>query len=172
MTNDYDEADRINPDHMIMDDPSSAPQDYSDAVAFVSRTLGATITAHDAVSNARDAVRSGATDWLRLCLRFVRQCWELPMVEPTAASAWKNAKDKHDWTGDPDDIPYGAPVFSRKRGAPANDAGHVFITGGHWVTGPNKGIRIFRSNDILVQGGISAVAITDIIEKWDHEILG
>ena len=109
-----------------------------------------------------------------MCLSFVRSCYGIPLpwpwINPTAAKAWATtpAEHRHKWTGDVDDIPYGAPVFSHRPGAGKDDAGHVFITGAH----NRHGQRIFRSNDIAVTGGISPVTIDAFTEKWGHEILG
>jgi len=127
----------------------------------------APVTAREANANAREIVRLGETDWHRLCLKFVRECWGLPAAEPTAAKAWENAKGKHKFTK-VRDIPYGAPVFSRRPDAGPNDSGHIILAGG-WN---HRGVRIFRSVDITVQGGVSVCTLDDLRERWGHEILG
>ena len=125
-------------------------------------------TAREATQNARAHARSNQTLFPRLCLRFVRQCWEIPALYGTAIEAWKNAEQKHAWKGDVDDIPWGAPVFFKRPDAGPNDAGHVAICGGH----DSKGRRIFRSNDVVTLGGIDVVNMNAFTEKWGMECLG
>ncbi len=125
-------------------------------------------TAREAIEFARAADKSMQTPYPRLCLRFVRKCWGLPAVYGTAKEAWQKAEVKHKYTGDTEDIPWGAPVFSRPPNAPKDDPWHVFICGGH----DKKGKRIFRSTDILTRGGVDVIHITAITEKWGQEILG
>jgi len=127
----------------------------------------ATIHAGEANAHAREIVRTGNTDWNRLCLKFVRTCWGLPAVHPTAAIAWEKAEDKHTFTRQRD-IPYGAPVFTRRPDAGPDDSGHILLAGGY----NRHGVRIFRSTDIKIHGGISACTLDDIRERWGHEILG
>jgi hypothetical protein len=127
----------------------------------------APINASEANHTAREIVRSGSTEWHRLCLKFVRTCWGLPKVNDTAREAWENAHDKHPYKS-VETIPYGAPVFSRRPNAGADDAGHVFLAGGY----NKRGVRIFRSVDIKIEGGVSPCTIEDIQERWGHEILG
>lgn len=121
-----------------------------------------------AVVFARNEAQSGRTDFLRLCLKFVRLSYSLPPVYPSARVAWQSAKRKHKWTGDVEDIPFGAPVFSKGPNDGPNDAWHVFLACGR----DKSGVRIFRSNDILVKGGISTVRIEAFTERWGHTILG
>lgn len=117
----------------------------------------------------REAKRStSGIDWQGFCLKFVRTCWNLNAKFPTAAKAWEGSKDKHSWTGDTEDIPFGAPVFSYRPDAGPNDAGHVFIAGGH----SEDGKRIFRSTDIKRLGSIDCVPIEAFTERWGHKILG
>jgi hypothetical protein len=136
-----------------------------------------TSTAREAVAEAREWARksrNGATPFPGLCLQHVRMDWDLPAVFPTAISAWENAHHKHRFIGSSlarweDEIPFGAPVFSD---SPKDDAGHVFIAGGRFQHGENKGRRIFRSNDVVTHGGISAVTLDFFVERWGHKILG
>jgi hypothetical protein len=44
----------------------------------------------------------------------------------------------------------------------------VFLAGGY----NHKGVRIFRSTDIAVLGGVSVCTLEDIQDRWGHEILG
>lgn len=120
-----------------------------------------------AVRFARAESRSGRTDFPRMCLRFVRICWGVPLRYRTAREAWEKAAKKHPYTH-VNAIPFGAPVFSSRPNAGSDDAGHVFIACG-W---DDKGRRIFRGNDVKVLGGISAFRIDTITEGWGHTILG
>ncbi len=124
-------------------------------------------TAREAVARAREIVRTGETDWHKLCLKFVRTCWGLPLKYETAREAWENAHVKHAFTN-VKSIPFGAPVFSRRPHAGPDDSGHVFLAGGC----NRHGVRVFRSTDIQVLGGVSPCTIDDIQQKWGHEILG
>lgn len=124
----------------------------------------------DAPMNSRDAlpamrVWSGAP---RRCLQACRESWGLPMHFATAKAAREGSKSFHKWTGDVEDIPYGAPVFSRRPDAPADDAEHVFLAGGHSETGK----RIFWSVDVIRLGDTDPVEISFFSEHWGHEILG
>lgn len=124
-----------------------------------------------AVAWMRGMWKSGTTDFERLCLGAVRRSYGLPPVERYAITAWRNAKGKHEWTGDVEDIPYGAAVFSQRPGAPrdpAKDAGHVFLAGGR----DKNGERVFWTVDARTLGGISPVHITFFTEKWGHRIIG
>ena len=120
--------------------------------------------------NSRDAVPA-MREWSgagRRCLQSVRESWRLPFKYGTAEAARKGAKAFHPWTGDTEDIPFGAPVWSKRIGAPADDAGHVFMAGGHAA----KGDRIFWTVDAVRLGETDPVTIDFFSEKWGHEILG
>lgn len=123
-------------------------------------------TAQQAVAWGRGQHRDLGAEWRALCLSFVRQSWGLPAVYGTANEAWRHARHKHAWSGNVDDIPYGAPVWSDKPGGSV--FGHVFLAGGTTKTGR----RIFWSNDIGVTGGISPVTIDAFTDRWGHRILG
>lgn len=133
----------------------------------------ASSTAWEAVAESRALCRSGETRYPRLCLKHVRECWDLPGGTPTAIDAWHNAREQNmvdapslaQWE---DTIPFGAPVFSTNGDA----FGHVFIAGGYFQKGPAKGRRIFRSNDVRVVGAIDAVTIDFFVDRWGHRILG
>lgn len=117
-----------------------------------------------AVGWARSQWRDGGTEWYRLCLQFVHDCWAVPARYPTALSAWQNAKQKHAYT-DVDSIPLGAPVFSNRAG---DSYGHIFLAGGRNLAGQ----RIFYSNDVKRHGGIDPVTIEFFPTRWGHTILG
>lgn len=125
----------------------------------------------EANENARAfAKQSGPFD-PRRCLQFVRTCWGLPVHFATARDARVHATKVgkfHKWTGDTEDIPYGAPVFTRRKGAPSSDSEHIVITGGHFLNRE----RIFRSVDVFTAGDVDAVPMDFFEDKWDHEILG
>ena len=67
-----------------------------------------------------------------LCLVFVRTCYGINAMYPSAAAAWKNASDKHA-TKDLADVPTGAPVFFS---VPSNPYDHVaiYLGGGNFRT--------------------------------------
>lgn len=123
-------------------------------------------TAKQAVTWGRGQHRDRGTEWRALCLSFVRQSWGLPGVYGSAKEAWQRARKKHPYNGNPDSIPYGAPVFSDRPGG--STWGHVFLAGGRTKAGK----RIFWSNDIAVSGGITPVTIDAFQRRWGHEILG
>jgi len=165
--------------NLIADVPTDTPQDYPEdgMVSLVGRrvsrgaTTGKELPA--ATSKAKEAVREmmtvgdvGDAGW---CLRTVRGAWDLPAVNGTAREAWKNATDKHVWTGDPMDIPFGAPVFSIRPDAPTSDAGHVFMCGGRT---PDREERVFWGTDVRFPGSVSPFPIEVIIERWGHQVLG
>ena len=126
----------------------------------------ATRTAAQAVAWGRGQHHDRGREWRALCLSFVRQAWGLPGVYPHANAARRGCRKFHPWTGNVDDIPYGAPVWSDKPGGSLY--GHIFLAGGK----TKDGKRIFWSNDISVSGGISPVTIDAFTNRWGHRILG
>lgn len=139
----------------------------------MNRKCPRTEASKEASALSRLQVAAPTEDWTRLCLRFVRKMWGLPMVYGTAREAWQKAEKKHPYTN-VHDIPHGAPVFSRPVGDETG-AWHVFIAGGYWKEKKNGRIvstRIFRSNDIKEIGSIHPVEISTFVERWGHEILG
>jgi hypothetical protein len=126
----------------------------------------ATRSASEAVAWIRHQHDVGSTAWGGMCLSDCRQAWGLPGVYANANEARRHCKKFHKYTGDPDDIPYGAPVWSDRPGG--STYGHIFIAGGH----NRQGRRIFWSNDIGSYGRISAVTIDAFRSRWGHEILG
>lgn len=127
-----------------------------------------TIDSKEANRFARHEVQHPSIDWYRWCLKFVRTAWGLPMKYATARDAWENGTQVA-YTGNPNDIPFGAPVFSKARNAGPDDSWHVFLAGGFF---PKRQDRLFRSTDIVAHGRISPVPIQAFIDRWDHEILG
>lgn len=123
-------------------------------------------TAKQAVTWGRGQHRDRGREWRGMCLSFVRQSWGLPGGVPHANAAWRGARKKHPYNGNPDSIPYGAPVWSDRPGG--STYGHVFLAGGK----TKNGKRIFWSNDISVSGGISPVTIDAFERRWGHRILG
>lgn len=61
--------------------------------------------------------------YVGLCLVFVRDCFDIPAKYPSAASAWANAKKRHEG-GNPNNYPAGVPVFFY---TPATKYGHVAL---------------------------------------------
>lgn len=165
------------------DGPQDAPQEHP--VYIQHGLLGSMVTpprlkhppktrdAIEAVKFARHETQDRSRDWTRLCLMFVRMSWDLPYKYPSAQVAWNMTpnKHKHKYVG-VGKIPYGAPVFSRRIGAPASDSGHVFLACGYTNGNIKTGTRVFRSNDIGRTGYISPVSIDAFAARWGHEILG
>lgn len=129
----------------------------------------APINSGDALSTVRRWAATAASEFPpRRCLQGVRTAWQLPMKYGTAKQARLESVRFHEWTGNTEDIPYGAPVFSRRVNAPADDAEHVFICGGHDASRK----RIFWTVDAIRLGEFDPVHIDFFTEKWGHEIMG
>lgn len=129
----------------------------------------APINSGDALSTVRRWAATAASEFPpRRCLQGVRTAWQLAMKYGTATEAREKSVRFHEWTGDTEDIPYGAPVYSERIGAPADDAGHVFLCGGHDTSGK----RIFWTVDAFRLGEFDPVHIEFFTEKWGHKILG
>lgn len=126
--------------------------------------------------NSLEAMRWASADardnenWYRLCLKYVRSAWALPAVYGTAKAACLRSKRFHPWTKGQGtkSIPFGAPIYTRPRNAPAHDPWHVVLAGG-WA---RDGQRIVWSTDILVKGEPDAVRLVDLLRKWDHVVIG
>lgn len=109
----------------------------------------------DAVQWAKDQVDDPSQDWTRLCLRFVRRCFNVGPNFATAGDGWHGAEFKHGTASTP---PLGVPVWWTNSGA-----GHVVISAGNgWC----------YSNDILRTGSIDKVAISFITRKWGANYRG
>ena len=88
-------------------------------------------------------------DWFRLCLVFVRTCFRVAALHPSAEKAYKRTEFKHGTGGTP---PLGVPVWWTNGGD-----GHVAIS-----TGDGSCF----STDIKRHGQIDKVAISFITRKW------
>lgn len=94
-----------------------------------------------------------------MCLREVRECYAVPAMYMDAAQAWEQAKHKHR-TGDPADIPRGAPVFWT-----GGSEGH-----GHIAIGTGWGKC--WSTDILRPGYFDKVPVDMIRARWGMRLVG
>lgn len=125
------------------------------------------VTPGEALRSVRNAFHASATPFEpRHCLQAVRTPYGIPSKYLTAREAREHAKTFHKYNGNPESIPYGAFVFSRRKGS-TGTAEHVFLAGGH-----SHRKRIFWTVDAKILGGWSPVHITFFIERWGHEILG
>lgn len=112
----------------------------------------------EAIAWGRDQIDNPVKDFTRLCLQFVRMCFELPAVFPDAGTAWDNAERKHRTT-DANRIPAGVPVFFELPGV----ADHVVLSLGRgWCL----------SNDVQRPGRIDVVRIDAIRERWGAQLQG
>lgn len=128
-----------------------------------------------AVLAAVEESRRPSENLHNMCLRFVRNtCWKLPLKFKTAREAYDDAHKHGDIVTfkSVNDVPVGAPVFSRSKDAGPNDPYHVFIACRWWHPPHDKPVRVFRSTDIKRSGEVDAVELDTLLEKWNHECLG
>jgi hypothetical protein len=92
-----------------------------------------------------------STDWERLCLRFVRMCFNVDSRYETAGDAWHQAEHKHR-TRDGEHVPRGVPYFWTNDGA-----GHVVLS-----IGDGRCL----TNDFVRTGRINVAHIDAITERW------
>lgn len=118
----------------------------------------------EATAHARDRYQSRTTAYHEKCLMNVRECLEIASRDDWAIHAWERASHKHHWTGDTDDIPFGAPVFSKG----SSQYGHIFLSGGKF----KNGHRIMWTTDQFGDGRITPVEISFFRDHWGHTILG
>lgn len=117
-----------------------------------------------------DQQRKGSTSWGALCQKLFRTAYGTGGGNASAKAQLAENQRRgtfHKFTGDEDDIPYGAAVFSDKPNG--SQFGHIFIAGGRSKS-TNK--RVFRSNDITRYGGVGSVPLATFRNKWGHVILG
>jgi hypothetical protein len=107
----------------------------------------------EALAWARGQHKDRGTEWRGLCLKFVRSCYDIPALYPSAAAAWQGAEFKHRET-DGNKVPRGVPYFWT---GGSQGFGHVVISAG--------GGKCW-SNDVQIAGGISLVSINDITRRW------
>lgn len=116
----------------------------------------------DAISWGKSQVGHGG--WYRMCQKFVRSCYGLGGLYPTAASAFNNAEHKHR-TGDYKNVPRGVPFFWDRRDG---GAGHVALTLGL----DHDGYRLCLSNDVVTPGVINIVRMHRIEREWNYPPAG
>jgi hypothetical protein len=108
----------------------------------------------------RRSMSSRPTSEVGMCLREVRECFDVGPRADDAAEAWRDAAHKHPET-DPRKIPRGVPVFWTGGSA---GHGHIAIATGY------RG-RCF-STDIRRPGYFDQVPIEEISEKWGLQLVG
>jgi hypothetical protein len=108
--------------------------------------------AKDAIAWGRAQITDRSRDWTGWCLVFVRSCFGVGAVFPSAIAAWDNAKKKHH---DPSSkVPRGVPIFWR-----GGKHGHVALSLG-------------ISTDARRRGWPDVVTIDSISQSWGYEFLG
>ena len=116
-----------------------------------------TRTGAAAIAHARGEIANPSKDWTGMCLQFVRSCFDVGPVAPSAIAGWKAARLRHE-LGDLDKIPAGVPVWWA-----TGQFGHVALS-----IGDGKCI----STDILRRGKPDVVAIGTIADRWGARFLG
>lgn len=111
-------------------------------------------TGNEAVAWGRAQVDNPSRDWTRLCLMYVRMCFNVAARYRTAEIGWYNTKYRHQsWPP-----PKGVPVWWTN-GA----SGHVAISDGDGFC---------YSNDFLRTGKIDRVRIASITAGWGQQYRG
>jgi hypothetical protein len=118
-------------------------------------------TVKQACEWGRDVMESRIDDYQGLCLRFVRECFNVDPFYPDAITAWEEApaSAKHRTT-DPDSCPRGHATFWR-----GGDHGHVVLSVG-------GGIALSNDTRADAPGTINLTKIAHIHEAWGYELLG
>lgn len=109
--------------------------------------------AGQALAWARAQHRDGGREWAGLCLKFVRSCYGVDALYPSAAAAWEGARFKHRET-DGAKVPRGVPYFWT---GGTQGFGHIVLSAGGGMC---------WSNDVTAQGGISLAPINEITTRW------
>ena len=113
-----------------------------------------------AIGEARRRSRSPKpTSEPGMCLREVRECYDVGPKAADAIGAWLDAKSKHIET-DPRKIPRGAPVFWSGG------------TGGHGHIAIKAGRDLCWSTDIKRPGYFDKVPVDLIRQRWGLKLLG
>ena len=118
----------------------------------------AVASAGQAVAFARRQASSGTSKWHNLCLSMVRQSFNLPAVEPSAKTAWENAKKKHKATSTKN-IPRGVPVFYKT----STKNWHVVLSAGDGMC---------YSTDVGGRGKVGYISIKALASSWNITLLG
>lgn len=110
-----------------------------------------------AIAWGREQMHAPVKDFAGLCLQFVRMCFGLGAVHPSAIAAWNAAGRRHPTT-DAGTIPRGVPVFWR-----IGDFGHIALS---------LGGGLCLSTDVKRRGRVDIVRIDAIREAWGAQLLG
>ena len=117
-------------------------------------------TGEAAIAWGRSQITSPSQSWYRLCLKFVRSCYDIPAMYPDAGKAWDAAKLKHR-TSDPMAIPRGAPVHFEM----SSVADHIAL-------GLGRGLCLTNDFGAGNAGKIVVARIADICTQWNAQLLG
>ncbi|MFI7068115.1 hypothetical protein ACIBL3_44495 [Kribbella sp. NPDC050124] len=112
-------------------------------------------TGQAAINFAKGQVTNPSQDWFRLCLVFVRKCFNVGPLYGSAEKGYFGTDFRHGTTGTP---PLGVPVWWTNGGD-----GHVAISAGDGTC---------FSNDIKRRGKIDRVAISFITRNWGQRYRG
>lgn len=113
--------------------------------------------ARQAIEWGRAQIANRTRDWTGYCLIFVRSCFGVGAMYPSAITAWDGAKRKHQ-TDSPGSIPRGVPVFWR-----GGKYGHIALSLGN-------GRCI--STDAKRRGWPDVVSIDSVTRSWGYDLLG
>ena len=117
-----------------------------------------TRTGSAAIAWGRRQITYPSKSYYRLCLQFVRLCFNVVARDSSAATSWSKNKYRH-FTTNAASIPAGVPVYWNTSGV----YDHVALS-----TGNGKCL----SNDILRSGKIDEVSIDYITRRWGAKLLG
>ncbi len=112
-------------------------------------------TVAQALSYAADQHRTEANTWGALCLKFVRRCWGVAALYPSAEKGWLGTRHREGTSSTP---PAGAPVWWTN-----GRYGHVALS---------AGAGYCWSNDVVAYGRIHKVPIDRITRQWGHRYRG
>jgi len=115
-------------------------------------------TGRDAEQWMAVAHLSGRNGVKGMCLKTVRQAWQIPAKFPSAISAWNNTPRKNRFT-DPMKAPVGATHFWK-----GGKFGHVAIQS-------SKPGYVWNT-DIPVKDRVGKIYYTEVNERWGYKYLG
>lgn len=108
---------------------------------------------------AQEQHSAPSRDWSGWCLVFVRSCYGVGPLYPSAAEAWWHAAHKHR-AAEPETIPRGVPVFWT---GGSHGFGHVALSRGDgscWTT------------DLIRAGKVDVAPINKVHARWGLELRG
>lgn len=130
----------------------------------------------EAMQFLREANRQNTDFGVGMCAKVQRLSRGFDVgLAADAKAYWELSGDKHPIRGTVvnfiETVPYGAWVVTRSKTRPPNDDDN------HWhileVGGFNRdGVRIFRSTDIGALGEVTPCRLVDLLEKWNHIVVG